>query len=302
MMGQTGAMVLLNASSGEILVLVSAPSFDPNQLDTTWENLLSDPRAPLLNRATQGAYPPGAILGPLLLAQTASQSGLPVLSAPETFSGGETTLTCAFPPPNSTWAAAIQAGCPAPVAVLAERLKAEQLLMLLTGLKLYSPPAIRLPASSTSAPTQVEDPVQTALGQDLTISPLQMALAAATLSNKGILPAPRLALAYSSSDTDWTLLPPLGGSENVFPEIATQQTASALASSGMPVWESLSLITMQDENITDVLSQAFTWYVGGTLPDWAGAPVVAVVLLEDGHVDLAREIGQGMLKFIVNGE
>ncbi|HNB52086.1 MAG TPA: FtsW/RodA/SpoVE family cell cycle protein, partial [Anaerolineales bacterium] len=78
MEGQTGVVVLLNAQSGEILTMVSTPSFDPNQLDTSWDALLADPRAPLLNRATQGAYPPGAILGPLLLAESIARNGAPV--------------------------------------------------------------------------------------------------------------------------------------------------------------------------------------------------------------------------------
>ena len=295
MRDQTGALVLLNARSGEILAMISAPTFDPNELDNTWEALLSDPRAPLLNRATQGAYPPGTAFGPLLLAATTSQSGLPVFSDPETFATGETTLPCAYPPRDTTWAAAIQAGCPAPVLQIGERLGGDPLLALFQTLGLYTPPAIRLPASSADVPTRIEDPAQAALGLDLTISPLQMALAAAALSNDGVRPAPRLAVAYHSPDTGWTLLPPLDGPEDVFPTSAARQTAAALTSPDLPVWESLSLVATQDE----AASHAFTWYTGGTLPSWAGAPVVAVVLLEDGNVELAREIGQGVLGEVV---
>jgi cell division protein FtsW (lipid II flippase) len=54
-----GALVLLNAKTGEILVMASHPSFDPNQLDDTWDNLIRDPLAPLINRTTQGSYPTG---------------------------------------------------------------------------------------------------------------------------------------------------------------------------------------------------------------------------------------------------
>ncbi len=57
--GRSGAAVLLNAYSGEVLVMASLPAYDPNVLDADVAALLSDPRAPLLNRAAQGRYPPG---------------------------------------------------------------------------------------------------------------------------------------------------------------------------------------------------------------------------------------------------
>jgi cell division protein FtsW (lipid II flippase) len=59
---QKGAVILMNAQTGEILTMASHPFFDPNHLDETGELLSSDPDAPLLNRAAQGLYPSGSIL------------------------------------------------------------------------------------------------------------------------------------------------------------------------------------------------------------------------------------------------
>jgi cell division protein FtsW (lipid II flippase) len=53
-----GAIVLLNAETGEVLVMASHPSFNPNQLDTQGNLLSSDAGSPLLNRATQGQATP----------------------------------------------------------------------------------------------------------------------------------------------------------------------------------------------------------------------------------------------------
>lgn len=63
--GRAGASVVMEAKSGEVLALVSKPSFDPNILVSGvskeyWRRLLSDPRHPLQNRAIQGRYPPGS--------------------------------------------------------------------------------------------------------------------------------------------------------------------------------------------------------------------------------------------------
>jgi cell division protein FtsI/penicillin-binding protein 2 len=55
----SGAIVLLNAESGEILAIASHPTFDPNLLDEQATTLLKNPQSPLLDRAAQEAYPLG---------------------------------------------------------------------------------------------------------------------------------------------------------------------------------------------------------------------------------------------------
>jgi peptidoglycan glycosyltransferase len=57
-----GAVVAINPKTGEILAMVSKPSFDPNQIDQYWKNISTDKNSPLLNRATQGLYPPGSTI------------------------------------------------------------------------------------------------------------------------------------------------------------------------------------------------------------------------------------------------
>jgi peptidoglycan glycosyltransferase len=58
-----GAAVVMEATTGRILAMVSTPAYDPNKVDEEWEKLLEDEdtkKAPLFNRATQGKYPPGS--------------------------------------------------------------------------------------------------------------------------------------------------------------------------------------------------------------------------------------------------
>ena len=55
-----GAVVVLDPRNGEVLAMVSVPTYDPGALASKGEALLSDPTSPLLNRATQGRYPPGS--------------------------------------------------------------------------------------------------------------------------------------------------------------------------------------------------------------------------------------------------
>ena len=55
-----GAVVVMEASTGKILSMVSKPTYDPNHVAENWASLNTDEDSALLNRATQGKYAPGS--------------------------------------------------------------------------------------------------------------------------------------------------------------------------------------------------------------------------------------------------
>ncbi len=56
-----GAAIIMEPSTGKILAMVSKPDFDPNEIQTIWDDIIHDDSSTvLLNRATQGVYPPGS--------------------------------------------------------------------------------------------------------------------------------------------------------------------------------------------------------------------------------------------------
>jgi cell division protein FtsI/penicillin-binding protein 2 len=57
-----GAMVLMNAQTGEILVMASHPTFNPNYLNEIGSQLSKDPAKPLINRTSVGLYPTGSLM------------------------------------------------------------------------------------------------------------------------------------------------------------------------------------------------------------------------------------------------
>jgi len=65
------ASVLLDAVTGNVLALVSSPSFDPAPFTTglsaaMWQRLSTDPRNPLTNKVIAGVYPPGSTFKPVV--------------------------------------------------------------------------------------------------------------------------------------------------------------------------------------------------------------------------------------------
>jgi len=73
MAGKRGALVAIEPSTGEILALVSAPTYDPNMLSGSvrtknFATLALDKQNPLNNRALSGYYPPGSTFKPVMAA------------------------------------------------------------------------------------------------------------------------------------------------------------------------------------------------------------------------------------------
>lgn len=70
--GKAGAIVALDPNNGDILAMASSPAFDQNRfirgLSTKeWQSLIDDPLHPLENKAMQGTYPPGSTFKPVVI-------------------------------------------------------------------------------------------------------------------------------------------------------------------------------------------------------------------------------------------
>jgi len=93
--GKAGSAVVLDTRTGEVLAMVSSPSFDPNLFNDgisseQWSELQNNPYAPMSNKAVSGQYPPGSTYK-LIVAAAALEEGI---ITPETrvFCNGSFTL------------------------------------------------------------------------------------------------------------------------------------------------------------------------------------------------------------------
>jgi penicillin-binding protein 2 len=82
MTGKKGAVVALDPRSGDVLAMVSKPSFDPNEFAIRisreqWEQLNVDPDRPLLNRAIQAQLAPGSVFKAVMATAMLESKAIP---------------------------------------------------------------------------------------------------------------------------------------------------------------------------------------------------------------------------------
>lgn len=95
MRSRAGAVIAMDPRSGEVLALVSSPSFDPNSFSRgltrlEWQALVENPQKPMQNKGIQGTYAPGSTVKPFLVLESLETG---VRGVQETvFCSGEFTL------------------------------------------------------------------------------------------------------------------------------------------------------------------------------------------------------------------
>lgn len=287
--GQLGTAILMNANTGEIITMASHPYFDAADLQMTWEQLITDQNAPLINRATQGLYPPGAALFPFMIV---SQPNL-IQQTPEPedhFQSILSELECALPPEEPlTWSSVISKGCQNAQSLIAEMIGVDPLRNLYQDLGFLVEPRLHLPVAEPTSP-DFSDQASFYRGEGaFSVSPLQMVMAASTLTNQGILPGPRIVNAIQDSEEGWNTLPKLQSNTDVFSANAVNQVSELLRVTNALYWQVIS--TASTEN-----GEPITWFIAGTTPDWQGQPITAVVVLENKAPLLAEMIGRSLIE------
>lgn len=208
-----GAVVAVDPSTGKILALVSSPSYDPNllashdidQQSAAWAQLRDDPDSPLTNRAISERYPPGSTFKVITTA-AALQSGATV--------DDQLTALPSIPLPDSTASLENYGGTPCgsgPTASLQEAFaRSCNTAFVQLGIKfgvdalkntafafgLDSPPApipLQVSESTIGPITDAAALGMSSIGQkDVAVTPLQNAMVAATIANKGVTMQPYL--------------------------------------------------------------------------------------------------------------
>ena len=250
---RTGAAVLLDIESGAVLTLASTPSFDPNALVVVTEGdrepaqavfgaLTSDPRAPLVQRATSGLYPPGSTFKTITAAAAIDRG----VAGPETVYEDAGELTIAGhtlveqnrPNDQQTLWSLTESHAWSLNVVFAQiglQLGGDALAEAARGWGWEDDIPFDLPVEASRVsvtPGFLDNPVavaETAFGQgELLTTPLQMALVAAGIGNDGEMMRPYLVASLAEQDGKHVReTQPSGWQRGTGPE-AAQQTAGMM--------------------------------------------------------------------------
>ena len=241
-----GAAVVIDVRTGELLALVSSPSYDANAFsgldpDVDTVALLTNEGHPLVHRAYQEVRSPGSIFKPLVGA-AALQEGVATPSTRIRSTGAITVRSIYDPSVTYTfrdWTAHgvldfygglirssdvyyyyLSGGYDAPDGTSFEGLGVERIARYVRAFGLGAPTGLDLPGeagglvpdsewkeSTVGEPWVLGDTYTFGIGQGyLTVTPLQMAVAAAAIANGGEVLVPRVARGFRVGD-DIELLP-----------------------------------------------------------------------------------------------
>lgn len=195
-----GAVVVMEPSTGRILAMQAYPDFDPNTVENQWESLTEDEDSPLVNRATQGLYPPGSTFK--TVTALAAMEYLPDWQTFTVDCTGEAyfedkVIHCFNNKVHGTvdMKDALAASCNCYFAAVAEKIGPEKLAKTMQQVGMQDPSHFELETSMNAiylakGATESEL-VETSIGQGRTgVTPLYMAMLASAFANDGMMMRP----------------------------------------------------------------------------------------------------------------
>jgi peptidoglycan glycosyltransferase len=270
--GRPGSVVALDPRTGAVLVMYSNPSYNDNQPQQV------GPGQSLLNRATQASYAPGSTFK-IVTATAALNSGL---LTPDSMLNGNSPLTVSGVPlendGNQSWGpqtltTALTYSINTIFAQVAERVGRARLADYMRRFGFYSKPPLDYPPNQIRASDVVsftgrvlppaspqEDIGRMGIGEGgVSVTPLQMAMVAAAVANRGALMTPHLTARVVNSDgvTVKTISP------TVYSQVMKPSTAAELTQMMTKVVEEGTGTAVQLGNIS-VAGKTGTASIGPT--------------------------------------
>jgi peptidoglycan glycosyltransferase len=237
------ALVALNPGTGAILAMASWPSFNPNLLTTLDgtklnridKRLLNSRGQPLLNRATQETYPPGSsfkvVTGSTWLSGGTGRSATSTVAAPTVLTLPNGNLLHndgdeACGDGNPQLILAFYVSCNTAFGKLGIKVGAQALTHQANLFGWNSPLSVPLPVVASRYPAESDPSLRalSAIGQlNDEVTPMQEAMDAAAIANKGTLMAPYLVQSVQA------LSPALSNIQTASPRVLSQAVSSQVA-------------------------------------------------------------------------
>lgn len=209
----SGAIIVTEPSSGRILAMVSKPDFDPNTISVIWEELLADTTSSvLLNRTTQGLYPPGSTFKILTALEYIRENPKHYddyhFQCTGKFSDGTNTINCFHGTNHGSvdFVKSFAKSCNSSFANIGLLLDRDQFRQTLDDLYFGSSLPVDFPANISRICDDISDNgvmLQTVIGQGTTqMTPIQIAMITAMIANNGEMMTPYMIDHIETADGD----------------------------------------------------------------------------------------------------
>lgn len=197
-----GAIVVTEVSTGKILAMVSHPDFDPNEIEDIWDSLIEDDSSTvLLNRATQGLYPPGSTFKIVTALEYYRENPDTYRNYSFTCNGsfrvGESKISCYHGANHGSidFETSFAKSCNSSFANIGMGLDRKQFSETLEALLFNKELPLTLSYAESSATVSdslsTDEMMQTSIGQGKTqITPIHLNMITCAIANKGILMKP----------------------------------------------------------------------------------------------------------------
>ncbi len=197
-----GAIIVMEPSTGKILAMVSKPDFNPNDIDDIWDSIINDADSSVLvNRATQGLYPPGSTFKILTALEYIRENPTDYASysfnCTGRFTSGENTINCFHGTTHGEvdFTQSFAKSCNSSFANIGLSLDRKSFLKTLDRLYFNKPLPVDMLTNKSAVAGNIEDSdssmIQTVIGQGETqITPLHLAMITSMIANNGVMMTP----------------------------------------------------------------------------------------------------------------
>ncbi|KJS12472.1 MAG: hypothetical protein VR67_09880 [Peptococcaceae bacterium BRH_c8a] len=284
--GRTGAVVVFEPTTGAVLAMVASPSYEPEDVS----KYIDQAGAPMLNRATQGAYPPGSVFKIVTAAGVLTGQSFPNILEQKINCTGSLEVNGFELRDNAVhgevdFHQAFARSCNVAFASYGLTQGAQVFYQQALALGLTKEFDFPLPVyrGNIAKPNEMTSPelASSAIGQgELLISPLQAALLACAVANEGLIMKPYIVSGYSTAADGSSIFDPQGWQQAMDPAVAAliKQEMVDVVRNGTGKSAALPGVTVAGKTGTaeNPHGKAHAWFVGFAP---AEEPRVAIAVL-----------------------
>lgn len=197
-----GTVIAMEPSTGKVLAMVSKPDFNPNEIESNWKDISGSGSSVLVNRATQGLYPPGSVFKIVILLEYMREGNNLedwTYECTGSYTEDDVTINCYHGNSHGTvdLKTAFAKSCNGAFAKMGMEIDNVELMHTCNELLFNTDLPIALSSKQSSIlldeDAETGTVMQTAIGQATTeVTPMHMALLTSAIANGGNLMKPYL--------------------------------------------------------------------------------------------------------------